>query len=56
MMRGFLLGLAHLVLDDHLPLWTLPNDDPEAEILATIEDFVDMLLATAPVQPIRSEA
>lgn len=55
-LRGFLLGLAHLVLDDHLPLWTLPNDDPEAEIRATVEDFVDMLLRAAPSQPIRSEA
>lgn len=55
MLRGFLLGLAHLVLDDHLPLWTLPNDDPEAEITATIEDFVDLLLTPAR-QPIRSEA
>ena len=56
MLRGFLLGLAHLVLDDHLPLWTLPNNDAEAEITATIKDFVDMLLEAAPPQPIRSEA
>lgn len=56
MLRAFLLGLAHLVLDDHLPLWTLPNDDAEAEIRATIEDFVDLMLATTPAQPIRSEA
>lgn len=56
MLRGFLLGLAHLVLDDHLPLWTMPNGDAEGEITATIEDFVDMLLGAAAPQPIRSEA
>ena len=55
MLRGFLLGLAHLTLDGHLSLWTLPNVDVEAEITATIEDFVDLLLS-APPQPIRSEA
>lgn len=54
-LRGFLLGLAHLALDGHLSLWTLPNVDVEAEITATIEDFVDLLLS-APSQPIRSEA
>ena len=34
----------------------MPNGDAEAEITATIEDFVDMLLGAAAPQPIRSEA
>ena len=54
-LRAMLLGLGHLAIDGHLALWTLPNDDPEAELSATVADFVDMLLA-APSQPIRSEA
>ena len=56
MLRSFLSGLTHIVLDAHLPLWSLPNDNPDAEIAATIEDFVDMLLTAPPAQPIRSEA
>ena len=42
--RAFLYGFTDLVLEDHLELWMLPNDDPAAEVRATVEEFVDILL------------
>lgn len=54
--RALLLGLGHLAADGHLWLWTPPHEDAEAELSATVIDFVDMLLAAGPAQPIRSEA
>lgn len=58
MARSFLFGLTDLALEDHLDLWLLPNEDTQAELIATIEDFVTLILA-APApgdQPMRSEA
>lgn len=49
--RAFLYGFTDLALDDHLELWMLPHTDVIAELRATIEDFIDILLGPAPVAP-----
>lgn len=46
--RAFLYGFTDLALEDHLELWLPSTGDSEADLMATVEDFVDLLLAAGP--------
>lgn len=48
--RATLFGLTDLILERRENIWLLPNPDFNAEISATIVEFVDILIASLPAR------
>lgn len=50
MARSFIFGITALALEERLDVWLRPDSSIDHEMMATISDFVDMLLSWVPRQ------